>query len=746
MLSSLGQTPGLRFFCVYCFWPHIWFPFTGLQNGLEGEIFGANMILSSTIERNNTMKNDPKYGQKSFQRNRVKESNNIEYIILKNFNTNTTLNKLNRSTRRPIKNLTKSHIKIQTPSSFIDHDVGLDLVSKTLKQVDSSNEILDIINFNGNQTPRSIHQKDNVNLWNLVNKEGHGRRFRAQHQVKEPSGSGTNDLPTISEYETPPPLKYITQNYLENKVEIEQPVSESFYKITDETSTSTFSKSPVNEISDIELPPPPNKDNKVYGQWTSSKYAGSVLNYLKSINFHIEKKVPPTIPLNKLSDSHPYPSDLKLNILRPPVQLQRRNFVIEKRFPSQNAYTYQNPIKSVHMSKRAANTRQINVQILENNFRNDILKTHAQTQPKNVHVTNRGQGKIIKNHRFYRNVDSQSSEDVNSDNVFKPSSFSSNSNKNSQFSYFDANKSNSLLSVLPFLKSVEYFTGDYDMKIEQIANNNDMYSKSLSSGNKWHNVMSYNNDYTPRRVDMKPEDGKSDLDYKIDEANKRHPSIRLKYKPESNKIVHDKNDERLLKGRQMAVEVSNQSDYNKDSISILKYNHGFLPGHIEKKVTKGNPLKHPRINEKTNSFNKQVKLGNALNEQTIIGVNEEQKKRNFVGGNEKIPDINRYRSDIDNETENVPSSLSPRICKNVELYDHLLYVQPDESIDMTHILSPVKSKNIGIEFVIQNYKKCSLEESSIEKSHLLLINWNLTPVRLFGGAYPLKTTDLCGFF
>ncbi|CAH2036066.1 unnamed protein product, partial [Iphiclides podalirius] len=48
-----------------------------IPSGLEGEVFGANMLLSSTIERNHTLKKDPLYEQKRFVQNRTDPKGNI---------------------------------------------------------------------------------------------------------------------------------------------------------------------------------------------------------------------------------------------------------------------------------------------------------------------------------------------------------------------------------------------------------------------------------------------------------------------------------------------------------------------------------------------------------------------------------------------------------------------------------------------------------------------------------------------
>uniref|UniRef100_A0A2A4K5V0 Pentraxin (PTX) domain-containing protein n=1 Tax=Heliothis virescens TaxID=7102 RepID=A0A2A4K5V0_HELVI len=701
----------------------------GAPNGLEGEIFGTNMILASTIERNYTIRNDPLYEQKRFHQNKMKSGNaHMNYIILNDLQTGELKNNF-ETTQLPTTTGSKSFIKFRTPHSFIEHAVGLELSSQT-PPIDMSDK--DYLGLND-----KTEQPDGLSFWNLNNNE-HTGRYNIPDKNRNSSNvpdTGTSSL--LSEFETPPPpVPKFT--FFEKTLEAEKDANFKFRAATTESGKYLFNKKYGDEISEIETPPPlVEKNTKVYGQWTSSKFAGSVLNYLKNINFRSreQKKVPQTIPLTKISDSFPYASDFKINKIRPAFKFQRRNLV-EKQFET---------------SKRSP---QINVQILEDDLRNQILKTHAQTQPKNVEITNRGRVRKKKHeNRFYRNIDAQensnsfeSSETIRTNKPIVPT-LKTKPKKTADLTL----QNNNLLSILPFLKSLEYFVENSQFSDSQKEKDNgDMYTRSLSARNKWHNVKSYSNDYTPREIKIDPESGQSEIAEKISLLNKKHPAVRLNYKHENRNIMSFKEDPSLTHARAIAMEVSNQSDYNKDSISILKYNHGFLPGHNkkvkidEKRIGSSKTKNH---SNRKNNFNKNVKIGNALNEQHAIGRNAEQNKKSFVGGNEHIPDIHKYRSDIDNESNDaVPASLAPRICKNIELYDRVLYVQPDESIDMTHILSPVRMKNIGIEFIMQNYKKCSLQESDLQNNPMLFIDWSRTPVRLFGGSFPKTTTDLCGFF
>ncbi|KAG6455995.1 uncharacterized protein LOC115447262 [Manduca sexta] len=714
----------------------------GEPNGFEGEIFGANMILTSTIERNYTTKNDPVHEQKPFTRNKVKSQNKNSYIVLKDLQTDEIHNNFEKSLLPTFINKTKNYVKFKTPHSFVEHNVGVNLSSTTPKSDTKSQETLDISVTDKAQT--TIY-KDEMNIWNIVNQNKQGR-FRTSQKTTSKAAqyeSRTRDNVsgfTISEYEAPPVPPSTSPKYFKQNFEMEKrPVPLSIYKMKDDSialKKSFNNKKYINEISEVETPPLLSKDTKAYGQWTSSKFAGNVLNYLKSINFQSrdKKKVQQNIPFIKISDTLPYASDFKINKVRKPSQFQRHHF-IENRF--------------------AANKKnsRINVQILKDDIRTNRIKSQVQTQPKQVEITNRGES-MKNDHRHYRNADNQEYfESINTiDKKITRRPFSVQSIKKNNFLSSEKTlQNNNLMSILPFLKTLEYYIEESANRERQNLEKDNIYIKSLLNANKWHNSKSYSNDYTPRKINMES-NGHSELDNKIAEYNKKHPSVRLNYIHETHKVEKSP-DADILKGRELATEVSNQSNYNKDSISLLKFNHGFLPGHEKKvkiydKLNSGLPgnLK-ARLDSQRGINNKHVKIdNNAVNEKYIIGVDNEQKTQSYVGGFGIVPDKHRYRSNIDHMNGNIPSSLGPRVCKNVELYDRVLYVQPDESIDMTHILSPVRVKNMGIEFIMQNYKKCSLSDSSIENNEMLFIDWSKTPVRLFGGAFPRTTTDLCGFF
>lgn len=672
-------------------------------------MFGANMILASTIEKNFTIKKNPIFEQKPFNKNKVRGGKDLKYIVLSNLQTDEIQNNFEKS--RNFNNVTKNFMKNQTPR-YSERDIGITAVSTT-KADTIDKEILDIT------LPKSLGEEKNhyFDIWNSLTTKGHSPKTPSNH---EPHRFSSHVLPTtISRYETPPAPPSTYFDFPE-----ENPVKEhsiqDLKNSTPHKEHKVLPTKPTDEISEVETPPPTDKNNKVYGQWTSSKFAGTVLNYLKSINFRGKpsRKIPATIPITKYSDAYPYASEITINKLRPPSQFRGRN-LIEKRYD---------------VIKRDP---QINLQILEKDLRSNIIKMHAQTQPKNVEINSRGEGKKRLEHRFYRSANSEASEkEPNFDEMYRqPRPFTLFSNKKNIIRDFSGPNipNQKYKSVLPFLKSLEY-TVESQNTDQTATTNNDMYSKSLKA-NKWHNVKSYNNDYTPRKINMDPESSKND-------SLKRHPTIRLKYKPEDRRVVEDK-DPSIIKGRKLAMEVSNQSDVNKDTVSIFKYNHGYIATH-EKEADK-TERKNSKRTRNLKNFNKQIKLGNLLNENYLIGNdNHKEKKQRLI--DEKFPKLNRFRTDMEIEKILVRPSIGPRVCKNVELYDRVLYVQQDESIDMTHILSPVRAKNIAIEFIMQNYKKCSLKDSKLEVDPKLFIDWSKTPVRLFGGARPRTTTDLCGFF
>ncbi|CAH2103291.1 unnamed protein product [Euphydryas editha] len=701
-------------------------------NGFEGEIFGANMILASTIERNYTIKTDPKYRQKSFNKNKLLGNKDIKYVVLSDLEID-TIQETSEAPKFSPYNTTRNFIKFTTPYSAIEHDVGLDLSPLKIKLAETSNE-KEILDFPVMENRFKGYNEKN-SFWTLMNNADKFNKLKEKNRKNvEQSRSGTQELPTISQYETPPPPTSF-QDYVRSNLNMKKPTIIPYFEIK-KYEKPNHSKSVSNqnlfEVSDVEKPPPFEKNSKVYGQWTSSQFANSVLNYIKSFNdqYKEKRKIPSTIPLIKFSDSFPYASDFKLTQVRPPFSEQRKNFLYKR------------------IDKRDVKQPEFNVKIIHDDIRSQILESHSKTQAKNVKVINRGIIDSSREYRINRDVDNQLTDEIR-----KPRPFvaASKTNSNKIPTRLNLYRNRDLMTILPFLKSTEYFTEGNSKK--KSSNSHDIYTKTLSNANKWHNVKSFNSDYTPRHINMESDENEVTIDSKIAEVNKKYPSVRLKYMPNNHKVVKNVDEETIINARALATEISNLSNTHTDSVSILKYNHGFLPTNnkntkLENKLNldlKNNDDAKRKI-KATDNFNHNVKIGNALNERFIIGNNEQQNQISFIGGDEKIPDINRYRSEIDQNDEKVPPSLVPKICKNVELYDRLFYIQPDGSVDVTQILSPVKGKNLGIEFITQNYKKCSLEESIFRYSPLLFIDWSTTPVRLFGGAYPKKTKDLCGFF
>ncbi|CAH0716580.1 unnamed protein product, partial [Brenthis ino] len=719
----------------------------GVPNGIEGEVFGAYMILTSTIQRNYSMRYDPQFQQKYFHRNKLLPHNNLKYVVLNNLSDD-VLTESSRATRAPFHNTTRSFVKFKTAFSEIEHDVGLDDISqKRTKTIDSSNEkeILDLT-FVNNKQPR--RNEDKINFWNLVNEAGNIGKFKGRNGTRaELSSSSTHELPTISEFEIPPPPTSF-QDYIRTNVKIKKPIITPLFELKGNKKTKTnpvetIPNSYQYKLSDVEVPPPPEKNNKVYGQWTSSQFANSVLHYLKRFNYEnkVHTKIPSTIPLLKISDTFPYPSEFKVTKVHAPLIFQRKRF---------------RDHSSINIQKRDIKYPQINVEILQDNLRSQILESHAKLQTKDVEIISRGQIKNPNDQRNYRKIDNQfsSNQEYNS-GILKPQPFLSSSKINfkNNSQHLDRYQSSNLMTILPFIKSSEYFVEENDSK--KNTHSNDIYTNSLSHVNKWNNVKFFSNNHTPRHFNMESEELDPNIipvNKKSFEINKKHFSINLKYVPENHKIVKNVDENEILNARALATEISNTSNANTFSNSILKYNHGFLPTRNKNVeiATEVSPSRTSNMNDKRqltkDNFNKNVKIGNALNERYVIGNSKDEKKQSFVGGNEKIPDINRYRSDLDRNNEKVPPSLGPKICKNVEQLDRLFYIQPDGSVDVTHVWSPMRERNMGINFVSQNYKICSLEDSNFQRSPLLFIDWSRTPVRLFGGAYPKKTTDLCGFF
>ncbi|CAG9558170.1 unnamed protein product [Danaus chrysippus] len=685
----------------------------GTPNGFEGEVFGVNMILTSTIERNYTIKRDPHYRQKGFRKNRVDPNSNIKYIVL----DHETMEE-STSTTRPQNsffiNKNNNFGKTKHPYTLTEHGDKYHGSDETTETTDFSNE-KEIIDLPPNNKKRLDTDNDHISFWNLVNSAG--RVERKKIKSTELFSSDTKDLSPVSQFETPPPP-------ISFHFKPRQPSQMSFYDLNENKTGINKKSLPSSkgyEAPEINVQPTPDKNHKVYGQWTSSKFANNVLNYIKKANLkHREqKKIPSTIPLLKLTDSFPYTSEFKMSKVRPQHIFQKRKFIDTHSIKKRGIYP-------------------------PRNVKNYIMEDHTRRQPKFIKVTNKGEVDQSSEQRYYRNVDSHVySKKIFSTKFGKTQSFPMTSKVNKNLPSFDLYKTSNLMTILPFLKSSEYFVDEYD-KIKSTSGN-DVNTKSLSDGNKWHNVMSYNNDYTPRKIDVKS--GKitpnNDIDGRIADANKRNPSLRLKYMPDNHKVVKNVDDDAIMEGRALALEISNSSDTKSNSVSILKYNHGYLPNQ-QNQQNLNNKILNSNLDLDQMTFDQRVKIGSTLNERQAIGSNMRQMKESSEEGDENISNVNRYKSSSENVS--IPPPQGSKICKNVELFDRFFYIQPDGSVDVTDIISPVKEKNVAIAFIVQNYKKCSTKDSEFETNPLLFIEWTKTPVRLFGGAYSKRTTDLCGFF
>lgn len=690
---------------------YLFYIFSGYLSALEGEVFGFYMLLISTIERNMSSKVDFRYINPLFSKNKMKNNEDVNYIILNDLDTSKTAMVQDFGKKRESSTTPRNYIRFTTPFSMIDHDVGFDFsvpLSEKPEKIDDEKEIFDLPISN---QKINLKNQEKINFWSFVNKAGNEGKFKKQSlKLKEQIHSGTEDLPTLPLFETPPPKpESVIQSLIKRNNKQQKPIIET-----------TSIKSDVvilSKISEIETPPPVPRTNAVYGQWSSTNFAGNVLNYLKSINYHkiYPRKIPSTIPLKKISDNFPYSSEFKVITVKPEINIkniQRRHFKV---------------------TKRETHAPVINVKIEEEDIRQDILKSHAQTHPKNVIINNVGENNKQIGDKYYNegNDHVSSEENVNEiGNKITPKPFSvhmsNNINRNKSH---DFRKSNRLNSILPFLKTFEYF-----MQIIEQHNNatveknddNNMYSKMLAKRNKWHNVKSYSNDYTPRRINIQNLDN---FEETIVDPGQKIPSIKIKYKYD---------------------DINNRNNVHKNENYYVKKNQSYHLNEKNHDQTSDTSRLNERFRmeiEKKEHFNQQVKIGNALDELKIIGLSENDKERSFLGGDDRVPDINRYRSDIDsNSDNNVPSSLDPAVCRKSNLHSNLLYILNDGSIEGKKINSPIKSRNRAIKFISDIYKQCSTGET-LQNNALLLINWSQTPVRLFGGAYPKKITDvvLCEF-
>ncbi|XP_063394280.1 uncharacterized protein LOC134679304 [Cydia fagiglandana] len=637
----------------------------GFPTGLSGEIYGVSMILLSAIERNITIGMHNWNKPKIIKKNKfpVSSEQGDQYIVLGD--------------------LQKDDIQTAIPHA-INKEYEFSSSDVTSRQLEDNMKVFSR-HYSHSSAPRheqkheisideniTSNKKNSAKDFNQIFKNN---EFKAQRGIKnELTGSGTQDLPIVLEYETPPTISALTSDYS--------------IKNSGRGKTGSDNKHDDIMISDVQKPPPPEHDTKVYGQWTSSKFASNVLSYLKNTNFNTnkkQKKVISTFSDGKFSDLYPYPSELSHTIIRPPINYKRRIHSTKRHY----------------IARRDTKEHQINVQII-NPDENDIIFPLKNVDPKLIEVTNRGEAKI----KLQTSL--QKSEENNTPFVSGETSNSKNLLHKRQsdgiINTSERHRGSDLMKILPFLKSKEYF-----------ENNNNSQSKNTNSRPSF--AIGLSNDDQWREFYQKMAD-----------------------KADTHKHMQGSNGDSLTAGRALAKEVSNQAKRNIYNVPLLKYKQDpITPTSNTIAVTVVNDYDGKQASNQIN-FNKQVKLGNALNER-FIGYDVHQIKNTFLGGDDSIPDINRHRSKSNSRLENIPASHETRVCKNVELYVH-----EDESIGKSKYESPLQRRNIGIEFVVQSYKRCSTNESPLKDSPFILIDWTRTPVKLFGGAYAKKTKDLCGFF
>ncbi|CAG4984310.1 unnamed protein product [Parnassius apollo] len=705
-----------------------------IPSGLEGEVFGVNMILRSTIERNHTLKRDPLYQQKLFLQNRVIGNRNLKYIVLGSMDSYEIKNNFETTKPPSSPKTTKYYIHFALPYSFSENNIKIDNISFRPKSATESNE-REIMDFSIID-PILTTDKSKINFWSLLHQAGNEAKIKGhpRNNVEVEGDAAPSNLHT-----TTTPIWETLSSAMPKRIHYKsvKPKNPSLYDLDanfNKVNVSLNTKQNKGILSDTTFVSPDNKSS-IYEQWTSSKYAGSVLNYLKKINYRNREpiKVPASIPLVKISDNFQYPTDFKGSKVHTPLKFQRRNF------------------EDKHFDKRDVEDSKIINRIGKNDIQ--IKKMYCNSS-RHTNIIINVTKKFNAQNRFYRDTDSQTSNEYQlRAGIYEPKLHTKSPKINIKLTkhpfHSEGNEKSNILTALPFIKSAEYLMDDSDNVNSNEIKNNDMYARSLSQGNKWHNVQTYNNDFTPRRVNLDTDGSKKNTH--ISEANKKLHSVRLNYRPEYRKFMTSSKDVTIIEGRALAKEVSNQ--FNKhESISIRKYNRGFLPKQKNRSKSSDKINEAPETNLKQSfsngkdDLNKEVTLRNLINERSMVGLKTEQNHQKKLGGDDKAQEIYQFRFDKKGKYGKTRSSLKLNVCKNIELSDNVLYVQPDGTIDRTRIVSPVKDKNIGIEFIMQNYKRCSLQDSSLEKNPYLYIDWNKTPVRLFGGAYPKKTTDLCGFF
>lgn len=147
-----------------------------------------------------------------------------------------------------------------------------------------------------------------------------------------------------------------------------------------------------------------------------------------------------------------------------------------------------------------------------------------------------------------------------------------------------------------------------------------------------------------------------------------------------------------------------------------------------------------RKNERDDQFEKKVKLGNALGELRVFKKHGDDRRSSFVGETSQVPDIYKYRSDIDKDLSSIYVFDDVNV-NNHRVSDNWKRRHPE---DLQRSKSP---KSAGRKLVELSYKKCLLDRGSpLARDAASIISWTLTPVRVFGGAVIKNAAPRCGHF
>lgn len=147
-----------------------------------------------------------------------------------------------------------------------------------------------------------------------------------------------------------------------------------------------------------------------------------------------------------------------------------------------------------------------------------------------------------------------------------------------------------------------------------------------------------------------------------------------------------------------------------------------------------------RTNDRDNHFEKKVKLGNALGELRVFKKHGDDRRISFVGETSQVPDIYKYRSDIDKDRSSIYVFDDVNV-NNHRVLDNWRRKRPG---DVGGSRSP---KSAGRKLVEFSYKKCLLDKGApLARDPASVISWTLTPVRVFGGAVIKSAAPKCGHF